>query len=111
MTKQTRTASIPDGAEKDEKVDPATRIVRLVTQAQTRLFHNADYQAFAKIYVSGHWETWRTRDSSFKRWLSGLYYSKEGTTPSDQNVGAALNGGQSRSRGPQGERLRAGRGT
>jgi hypothetical protein len=82
------------GDEKERKhgsVHAPTRIVRLVVQAKARLFHTANYDAFATIYVKDHWETWRVKDTNFKRWIGGLYYHKEGTTPSDLNIGAALN--------------------
>jgi len=75
----------------DDSIDPPTRIVRLVIEAGARLFHTANYDAFATIYVKDHLETWRLRDTHFKHWIGGLYYHKVGTTPSDLNIGAALN--------------------
>jgi hypothetical protein len=83
--------TVPDEKGKDENVNPATRLVQLVTEAQARLFHTPNYEAFATIYVRGHWETWRVRDTHFKRWMSGLYYSKERKAPSEPHLGAALN--------------------
>jgi hypothetical protein len=89
--KKPRASTVPDGRGRDENVHPATRLVQLVTEAQARLFHTPNYEAFATIYVRGHWETWRVKDTHFKRWISGLYYHREGSTPSDLSIGAALN--------------------
>jgi hypothetical protein len=88
-SKKPNTDVVTHGMDHDEKVHPATRLVQLVAEAQARLFHTANYDAFATIYVKGHFETWRVKDSYFKRWMNGLYYQKEGTAPSDLNVGAA----------------------
>jgi hypothetical protein len=89
--KKSRANTAPDRKGKDENVNPATRLVQLVTEAQARLFHTANYEAFATIYVRDHFETWRVKDTHFKRWISGLYYAKERKAPSDAHLAAALN--------------------
>jgi hypothetical protein len=79
------------GKEKSqENVRASTRIVQLVIDAGARLFHTASGEAFATIHVKDHLETWRIRDTHFRRWIGGLYYAKQATAPSDLNISAAL---------------------
>jgi hypothetical protein len=66
----------------------ATRLVALAGAVE--LFHTPDLEAFGTGEVGDHYETWRLRDSAFKRWLASQYYEEVGKTPSSQAVADAL---------------------
>jgi len=60
--------------EPDNKPDlSATGIVRLATEGLT-LFHTPLREAFASVWVRGHWETYRVKSTACEEWLFAMFY-------------------------------------
>jgi hypothetical protein len=66
----------------------ATDIVNLARDVE--FFHTAENEAFGSIQVEKHVETWRLRDSRFKRWLAARYFEQFSKAPSSQAIQDAL---------------------
>jgi len=89
--------SKPDDSSPSEKSNPSkakldtspTGVVKLAMPS-LRLFHTADRQPFARIWIKGHWETYPIRSSLFADWLSGLCYHRHGVAPAQRTVSAAI---------------------
>ncbi|WP_108820130.1 DUF6371 domain-containing protein [Pseudovibrio sp. Alg231-02] len=84
---------LPSQAEDAEELEakPRARGVSLLSVAQDlELWHSPQKDAFATVFVNGHYEHWPVESQSFKRWLVGRYYEKTGLAPSTQNLGDAL---------------------
>lgn len=66
---------------------------RLVAFAETcaELFHDAADTGFGRLSVGSHEETWPLRGSAFRSWLAREFHQSEGTAPSSEALGAALN--------------------
>jgi len=67
----------------------ADRIIELAEQVE--FFHQDLDEPFASIKVADHFETWRVKSASFKRWLSREFYLHHKKAPSGQALQDALN--------------------
>lgn len=54
-------------------------------------FHTADKIAYADIWIEGNRHTYGVRSKSFRMWLSGEYFNKEGKGIGSQSLQDALN--------------------
>jgi hypothetical protein len=75
----------------DAKDLSATGIVKLVEEAQIKLFHSPLREPFARWWVKNHWETWRIKSSAFEDWVSAMCYHTCGRVPTRNAVAEARN--------------------
>jgi hypothetical protein len=66
----------------------ATQLVELAASA--KLLHTPDQEPYATIQVDGHSETWRLKDSQFRKWLARGYYSQFRKAPSTNALSDAI---------------------
>ena len=85
-------SSSPDpGAKASESAgSQADRLVSIVLDVGIELFHDDRSDAYARIPVGDHWETWRCRGRAFKDWVCGLCYQTEGKAPRSEAITSAL---------------------
>ncbi|MBA3754481.1 MAG: hypothetical protein H0X01_10185 [Nitrospira sp.] len=74
----------------EERRSQAEILVDLVMSEKVRLFHTADYEAYADIAVQGHHECWRLNSKPFKRWMLRLFYNETGKVCGNHAVHDAL---------------------
>jgi hypothetical protein len=70
--------------------DPIALILRLIKESGAEFFHTPDHEAWATVTIDGRVQTLRIKDDAFKRLIGRLYYVYTGTSPSTENVNAAL---------------------
>jgi hypothetical protein len=77
----------PD-TDKQGRKSQATRLLELANEAV--LFHTQDDEAYARIQVKGHTETWSLKSRGFHDWMSRRFYQEEGKAPNRQGIKDAL---------------------
>jgi len=68
----------------------ATRLVAIINDGNTTLFHTPDSNPYATVRVANHFETWAVKSSGFRRWLAREYYLKFQQAASGQALRDAL---------------------
>lgn len=74
-----------------KKRSQADRLIELLTDENSVLFHDQFKEPHAHILVGDHWETWRLRSKFFKRWLCEQLWEKEGKAPHANALASAMN--------------------
>ena len=74
-----------------KKRSQADRLIELLTEENSILFHDQFKDPHAHILVGDHWETWRLRSKFFKRWLCKQLWEKEGKAPHANALASAMN--------------------
>src|SRR5262245_29811529 len=62
----------------NEAKSQATQLVAMVIETGVLLFHDQDFNAYAKFPVGEHHEVARIGSGSFKRWLARLFHENAG---------------------------------
>lgn len=79
-----------DGKSKDNKPSQADILIK-IGRENSILFHNDAKDTFARILVSGHYETWPTNSKQYKRWLVRQFYEATEKAPGNEVIRQALN--------------------
>jgi hypothetical protein len=79
----------PKPKPKVKKPTQAKRILALAN-ANVAFFTTADNVPWVTVRQKGHSEHWGLRDPKFRRFLTTLYYAKEGDAPTDRALKSAL---------------------
>ena len=74
-----------------DRSSAASVLVKLAKTAHIDLFHTPDLKGYATIRVEDHRETWALKSSTFRRWLSRLYFESEGKVANTQALSDAVN--------------------
>lgn len=74
-----------------KKRSQADRLIELLTDENSVLFHDQFKDPHAHILVGDHWETWRLRSKFFKRWLCEQLWENEGKAPHANALASAMN--------------------
>lgn len=74
-----------------KKGSQAKRLVELVLSDGVELFHNELSQAFARLNVGDHRETWPCRSRAFRHWLSRRIWQAEQVAPGSETLTSAQN--------------------
>jgi len=72
----------------DREPKQAELLIRLADDAA--LFHMPEGEAFARVAVDSHYETWPIRSKSFRRWLVIRFYQTCGKPPAAQALQDAI---------------------
>ncbi len=75
----------------DRKKSQADRLIELLTDENSVLFHDQFKDPHAQILVGDHWETWRIKSKFFKRWLCEKLWESEGKAPHANALASAIN--------------------
>ena len=75
--------------DKDKTDLSATGIIKLIEEAQVRLFHSPLKEHYATLWTKEHWETWRIKSSTFEEWMASMCYHQHGAVPSKQAIAEA----------------------
>jgi len=73
------------------KRSQADKLIDLLTEENSMLFHDQFKDPHAHIRVGDHWETWRLRSKFFKRWLCEQMWEQEGKAPHANALASAMN--------------------
>lgn len=68
----------------------ADEVLRILLSEGVRLFHTPDKEAYAKVKIDSHFEIWRMRDATFKRYLAQRIYKELQTVPRTQVLNDVL---------------------
>ncbi|WP_141551863.1 ATP-binding protein [Priestia megaterium] len=74
---------------KEEKETQAQLLIKFT--ANVELFHTSEGEAYARLPVNGHLETWILRGKGFRLWLIKQYYEVHDKPPGGQAIADALN--------------------
>lgn len=85
------------------KRSQADKLIELLTDENSILFHDQYKEPYAHILVNDHWETWRLRSKFFKRWLCAKLWESEGKAANANALASAMNILESKAcfKGPQ----------
>lgn len=78
-------AKRPHGSSSYDDPSIAAQIVEFV-QSRATLFIDADKEAYARIRVGHHWETWALESSGFKEWLAAELYKEANILPKSEPI-------------------------
>lgn len=81
-------AQRPQGSGYDDQ-SIAAQIVEFV-QSRATLFMDTDKEAYARIRVGTHWETWVLESSGFKEWLAAELYREAHILPKSDPIKDAI---------------------
>ncbi len=62
----------------------ASRLLQLVSDFG--FFHTPEKEAYGRVWVNNHWETWALRSKAFNRFLRGQYYNEVKTAPRTEAI-------------------------
>lgn len=82
-------AQRPQGSSGYDDHSIAAQIVEFV-QSRATLFLDADKEAYARIRVAEHWETWLLDSSGFKEWLAAELYRETSILPKSEPIKDAI---------------------
>jgi len=72
----------------DKRPNQAERLVRLAEEVE--LFHTSAGDAYDRIDVDGHHETWALRSKDFRHWIGRKFYESFRKPPGSQAVQDAI---------------------
>ncbi|MCH7779357.1 MAG: hypothetical protein IH848_00795 [Acidobacteria bacterium] len=76
----------------------AVRLVEYIEELNVELFHDPIGDAWARVEVHEHRETWSCSSKHFRQWLARLVWEKEQKAPSSESLSSALNVIQAKAR-------------
>ncbi len=82
-------AQRPQGSGGYDDQSIAVQIVEFV-QSRSTLFMDADKEAYARIRVGEHWETWVLESSGFKEWVAAELYREAHILPKSEPIKDAI---------------------
>lgn len=82
-------AKRPHGSSSYDDQSIAAQIVEFV-QSRATLFMDTDKEAYARIRVGTHWETWVLESSGFKEWLAAELYREAHILPKSDPIKDAI---------------------
>lgn len=88
MTQQRERSNGKNSRDGEKSESQASTLVALASDAT--LFHDGESEAYARIPVSGHFETWRLGSKSFKFWLLSKYWTVTRSAANSQALQDAI---------------------
>lgn len=69
----------------------AKGILKLIERMQVQLFHTTKREAFARFWVTDHWENRRVKSAEFREWISAMCYHHAGFVPAQKALAEVTN--------------------
>ena len=88
---------IPEATE-PTKPTQSTILLQLAEEAGIDLFHTSEFEAFARLPMGDHHETWGLRSRSFRLWLRQQFYLHNGQAPNRRSLLDAIEQLEARAR-------------